>query len=183
LRLVGRTVSLRALAERLSQRIAAAGDAPAHWAPILALLQRVEGAEELPAAVFHGDFRPDNLLVDLSGRMVAIDWEFCDSHGMSGLDFARYVLEEGYRDPRVLSFEALFAARRLEWIERYRAHFFPGPVPSLDRFLALHFCQHYTDRVLAFGRSELGRGLRLQRIAASRWPSGLDGAQSKIVSD
>ena len=133
------------------------------------ILSMVGHKENILSSMFHGDFKPSNLLRSDEGKIFVLDWELFQEAGVGFLDAARYVLEDGYRDDQVRSFEQLFTPRRVGLLEETRETFFDGSGPNLWELLALHVVQHFLDRIEVF---KGGRRVdRMWAIMESEWPA------------
>lgn len=163
----GSQINLGQFKNRLTQRARAHPGGEERYEMITRILSTVRHDGNVASSMFHGDFRPANMLRSDEGQICVLDWEFSSPQGIGFLDAARYLLEPGYRDEEVRSFERLFTARRLSLLEETKRLFFDGPQPSLWELLALHVVQHFLDRdQIFFG----GRVDRMRAIIASDWP-------------
>ncbi len=94
-----------------------AADFP-EWGDITrALIDRPSGPQalkrlasmRLTPVLRHGDFARWNLLTQLDGKLVALDWEWAGTDGMPGLDLAHYFLQDHRLVQRFAPVEAISA--------------------------------------------------------------------------
>jgi len=170
LRLPGQTVSLRRLADDLRPRVAALAVPDRSRERLLALLRRVCDERELPASIGHGDWWGRNMIRTPEGRLVGLDWEFSRTPWLGFLDLAQAGFIRDYLSRSRASLAEIHSPRKVRTIRTVGSRLSGHALPDMDQVLALHFCQHYVDRVEALGglRSD---GLRhLDRLLLGPWP-------------
>lgn len=173
LRLQGVTVSAATLAEPLKERAAGLNIPDRSRERFLQLLGLVTDTTEMPAAVGHLDWWNENALINSEGRLLAIDWTYAKTCWLSAVDMLQGVFSRAYLKSKQGDFGSVYTEKSIAYARKNASRFLPPGGTDLEQLMALHFCQHYADRVDAQKGLGVSGTRKLDKILHTEWPAAL----------